>query len=160
MIMKKINVILLILWMIVIFLFSNEPALESTKVTHEVTKTVVNLVGNVIGHKVNENEMQTIIDQSFLFVRKSAHFLEYLVLGLLMINVLKDYYSVDKIVFLVSLLLCMIYACSDEFHQLFITGRSCQMKDVFIDTSGSFLGILIYYLLYKILQIKKKRKIS
>lgn len=158
--MKKINVILLVLWMIVIFLFSNEPASESTKVTHEVTKTVVNLVGNVTGHKVNENEMNTIIDQSFILVRKSAHFLEYLILGLLMFNVLKDYYSIDKIVFLLALLLCMIYACSDEFHQLFVFGRSGQMKDVLIDTSGSFLGILLYYFLYNTFQIKKKRKNS
>ena len=47
----------------------------------------------------------------------------------------------------------MLYSCTDEFHQLFINGRSGSFRDVLIDTIGILLGTY----LYKILVIKKKK---
>ena len=38
------------------------------------------------------------------------------------------------------------FAVSDEFHQLFVPGRSGNIKDVFIDTAGSVSGILLVWL--------------
>ena len=52
------------------------------------------------------------------------------------------------IIFLISL----IYAISDEFHQLFVIGRFASIKDIIIDMIGSSLAILIL----KILEIFKK----
>jgi VanZ family protein len=43
-----------------------------------------------------------------------------------------------------SLLICYLYALSDEFHQLFVIGRSGEFKDVIIDTLGSILAIIIF----------------
>ena len=48
-----------------------------------------------------------------------------------------------------SLLFCFLYACSDEFHQLFIPGRSGQFIDILIDTSGALIMLLIIYLWQK-----------
>ena len=45
--------------------------------------------------------------------------------------------------FIVSLLICVIYALSDEIHQLFIIGRSGNIIDVLIDSLGSIIGIFI-----------------
>ena len=45
--------------------------------------------------------------------------------------------------------MCVIYACSDEIHQLFIFGRSCELRDVLIDFIGSLLGVMIAYKFYK-----------
>lgn len=42
------------------------------------------------------------------------------------------------IVFLISL----IYAISDEFHQLFVVGRFASIKDIAIDMIGSSLALL------------------
>lgn len=52
-------------------------------------------------------------------------------------------------ILIISILMCVIYACSDEIHQLFVFGRSGEIRDVLIDFIGSFIGILIVYKSYK-----------
>ena len=66
-----------------------------------------------------------------------------------MFNLLKQY-SVTKIYYAIGL--SILYSCTDEFHQLFINGRSGSIKDVLIDS----IGILIGTYLYKLLFIKNK----
>lgn len=76
-------------------------------------------------------------------VRKSAHFIIYASLGFFT-AIHFGYYRLKKYKqFLVSLLICFLYAASDEFHQLFVNGRSGQFSDVMLDTAGSFIGIII-----------------
>ena len=54
----------------------------------------------------------------------------------------------------------MIYAISDEIHQLFVPGRSGQVRDVLIDSAGSLLGIIIVMAFEKLLiKFNKKHKI-
>ncbi|MBQ3466792.1 MAG: VanZ family protein, partial [Oscillospiraceae bacterium] len=43
--------------------------------------------------------------------------------------------------FLTGLLFCFLYACSDEFHQLFVPGRAGMFSDVLIDTVGVLFGL-------------------
>jgi len=42
-----------------------------------------------------------------------------------------------------ALLICILYAVSDEVHQLFIPGRGGQFKDVIIDSAGVLVEIII-----------------
>jgi VanZ family protein len=49
-----------------------------------------------------------------------------------------------------ALFLSVMYAFLDEWHQSFIPGRSAELRDVFIDSIGSFLGIMVYILILKI----------
>ena len=42
----------------------------------------------------------------------------------------------------------MKFLISDEVHQIYVPGRSCELRDVFIDTSGGFFGSLVYKLIY------------
>ncbi len=44
------------------------------------------------------------------------------------------------------LAICIFYAATDEFHQLFVSGRSGQLRDVCIDAAGAVIGICIYFL--------------
>jgi VanZ family protein len=39
---------------------------------------------------------------------------------------------------------CILYAISDEVHQLFVLGRGAQVVDVLIDSLGAFVGIGMY----------------
>lgn len=55
-----------------------------------------------------------------------------------------------------SVLLCMLYAITDEIHQHFVPGRSCELRDVLIDTTGALLGIFISYLIMRIFRREKK----
>ena len=43
-----------------------------------------------------------------------------------------------------SIMLGLVYAASDEIHQLYVPGRAGQFRDVLIDSAGVLLGICIY----------------
>lgn len=50
-----------------------------------------------------------------------------------------------------------LYACSDELHQYFVPGRSCQFKDVLIDTFGVITGIMLSMVIIRIYDILKNK---
>ena len=51
----------------------------------------------------------------------------------------------------ISVFFCFIYACTDEFHQMFVDGRGASFFDCLIDTTGAILGIVAALILYCIL---------
>lgn len=81
-------------------------------------------------------------------IRKSAHFIAYLILGFLVSHVMKNEAAVSPEIAWkrrgISLSLCVVYAVSDEFHQIFVPGRGPLLNDILIDGSGAALGILLY----------------
>ena len=87
--------------------------------------------------------------------RKVAHFTEYFILGLLLYINLKDRYK-DYRLLLFSILVCVIYASSDEVHQLFVADRNGSLKDVFIDSSGAVCGVFLTHLVDSICCQEKK----
>ena len=126
--------------MAIIFLFSNQQATISKNTSDEFIKSTI------IAISYNNNiNINLIIDNYSFIIRKIAHFMLYLVLGLFVYNVFKN----NKKRIIISLFICIFYACTDEFHQLFIFGRSCEIRDVIIDSIGSFIGILIYNYVYR-----------
>lgn len=150
--MKKINIILLIIWMIVIFMFSQDSAVSSTEKSDTIASKIVNIISDV----THNDNIEYYIDSIIVLVRKTAHFLEYLILGVLFINVVKDYKSLTLGVYIFSVVFCMLYASSDEIHQLFISDRSGRIFDVFIDTMGSITGISLFYLIKNRKRTKKQ----
>ncbi len=75
-------------------------------------------------------------------LREVMHMLEYFVLGILIINILKQYKIKYNLVIL-SIMLCFIYATTDEIHQVFVPGRSFQYFDILMDMIGAILGSLL-----------------
>lgn len=148
--MKKIiSFIVLILWMIVIFSFSSADANKSTGTSDKVITTMIEIKDKITNNETPNNEKEIIIKNSSFYIRKIAHITEYLILGFLTFNLLKQY-SVTNIYYAIGL--SILYSCTDEFHQLFISGRSGSIRDVLIDS----IGILIGTYLYKLLFIKNK----
>lgn len=148
--MKKIiSFIVLILWMIVIFSFSSADANKSTGTSDKVITTMIEIKDKITNNETPNNEKEIIVKNLSFYIRKIAHITEYLILGFLMFNLLKQY-SVTNIYYAIGL--SILYSCTDEFHQLFISGRSGSIRDVLIDS----IGILIGTYLYKLLFIKNK----
>lgn len=77
-------------------------------------------------------------------VRKSAHAVVYLVLGVLVMSLMREYLPRARRAAFWSLMIVCIYAVSDEVHQYFVGGRSGQISDVLLDTAGGLAGILLY----------------
>lgn len=146
---KVISFIVLILWMIVIFSFSSADANKSTGTSDKVITTMIEIKDKITNNETPNNEKEIIVKNSSFYIRKLAHITEYLILGFLMFNLLKQY-SVTNIYYAIGL--SILYSCTDEFHQLFISGRSGSIRDVLIDS----IGILIGTYLYKLLFIKNK----
>lgn len=129
--MKKIvNLLLLLGWCLLIFFFSSQNAVDSSETSSLVARFVPFL--------------------SLFWVRKLAHFIEFLVLGVLSCNVFKDYKTTCRKILMWASLFCLCYAFGDEMHQVFSDGRAPRIVDVLIDFIGSLAGIKLY------LKIKNK----
>lgn len=136
---KHITFSLIIIVMVMIFMFSNQNASDSTQLT------------NVLIDKLF-SEDHFLYEYSFILLRKSAHFLIFFTLGSLIyayLRIIKHNYAFRN-----GLFFSFLYAVFDEFHQFFIDGRSPELTDVLIDTSGAFVGIL-FVILVDIKVLKK-----
>lgn len=78
-------------------------------------------------------------------IRKSAHFLEFTGLAVLVYNAL--YRTCGTAKPLISFALTAAYAATDEIHQLFVEGRACRLFDLFVDSCGAATGIAVLSLL-------------
>lgn len=144
---KTIKLILIILCMILIFTFSSDTADVSTKKSDSV---IVKTCEVLMGRKLTEKEKEKYIDKLVFVVRKGAHFSIYLILGLLIMSYFKEIYLVSNKGLFIAILICFLYACSDEVHQLFVPGRSGEITDVLIDTTGGLVGSYLYYFIFTI----------
>jgi len=151
--MKKLYLCILILWMGVIFAFSNQNAEVSENISDGFTSKVVDVVASVKKDESIKENKKEIIEDSRFFIRKTAHFSLYLILGILIYLNVKDVKKINPII--ISLIFCILYACSDEMHQMFINERTAKVLDVLIDTTGSLTGILLIYLFSS----KKRKKV-
>lgn len=141
---KIIKWILVILWMGLIFYFSSRDSDSST----EQSRSVVNKTSIVeIYEEKNNTDNETALEDVDRIFRKVAHVVEYLVLAVLLCLALSEYnLSLNKIL-LISFIVCLLYSVSDEAHQLLVSGRSGEIRDIIIDNVGCIIGLLGYRLL-------------
>ena len=69
-------------------------------------------------------------------LRKIAHVTEYAILGALLTRAVRRPG--------LALALAVLYAASDEVHQLFVEGRHGSPLDVLIDTAGALAGVIAW----------------
>lgn len=128
--------------MAVIFSFSARPAEQSTGDSR--------WAGHMIGQLFvpgfedwSDKEQEAFAEKVDHPVRKTAHAMEYAVLGLLTAGAyIRRGTSIRKGI-LVPWGIATLYAASDEFHQLFVPGRSGQVSDVVLDSAGVLAGVLL-----------------
>lgn len=146
---------LTLIWMGVIFAFSAADSLHSANLSGGLFKK---LLAAVVPHWSSLPAMkQKIIYQRWhTMFRKCGHFSEYAVLGALLtltihkFFVVKNRLTLPKAEIWLPVLLSFLYAVSDEIHQIFVAGRSCEFRDMMLDTAGACCGMGIYYLLHGI----------
>ncbi|MCD7773759.1 MAG: VanZ family protein [Ruminococcus sp.] len=154
--------ILTLLWLCVIFRFSAMPAQQSS----EQSSLIISVLNSLFNLDLSSGEIiqKFSIAQSIdFFVRKTAHFTEYAILGVL------SFLSFSELgrrqarrrmfQFSASLIFCLLYAASDETHQLFVSGRSAAVRDVLIDFLGSVAGVAVI-LLVTLLKDKRKKRVA
>lgn len=128
--------------MIQIFVFSTETAERSDRTSGRVTSRVI----DIFYPEYDDSEPQRqkeIYDSVQHAVRKTAHFTEYAVLGLLLRFCLESWFGRRKRLAFIAWAGGTIYSGTDELHQLLIDGRSGQWSDVLLDSGGVLTGVLL-----------------
>ncbi len=159
---RMIWLLLVVLWMGVIFFFSSQNGEESSNLSGGITEFFAHLFHPNF-EELSEMEQQKLLGQFSYLIRKGAHFSEYAILGMLLTGWSRTFKWNKWIQGGVCWGIGTLYAMSDEFHQMFSDGRSPQIFDVCIDSSGVLFGILamgvVYAIMTLICQHNKARKI-
>ena len=141
-----------------IFIMSSKPADESGALSLSIDYNLCRLFRPDFD-SLPEEEQFKIAAKLDHIVRKTAHFLEFSVLGALLFA--------DFALFGIKRGFCILFAffsgaaaaVSDEIHQAFVPGRSCEAADMFIDSGGVLSGCLIAFLIFLlIISVKKKKE--
>jgi len=132
-----------IIVMVLIFCFSSLPE----KRVGQLTQPGIDFLNKVV-EKVNRAYPE---DIDWL---KIGHVIGYALLAIAFRHALMQYPRV-KIPNILSPLFSFLYSITDEFHQIFVPGRSSELRDILIDTSAASLAILLILIINKITGLRK-----
>ena len=140
---KYILTVLTIAWCIMIFSFSSVRAIRS----NDFTLKKAGFLSSLLVSGYNEKTIREQIDINALvhyLLRKAAHITEFAVLGALLVADIYLWFKPGRTALVISSLLTgAAYAISDEIHQYFVPGRSCELKDILIDSAGVTFGVIL-----------------
>lgn len=148
-----------LLWMGLIFGFSGQTGERSSALSGGVLHGLFSAL--VPGFRDMSGAAQAeLMGPWQLWIRKTAHFLVYLVLGALTALAAGSHPLRRRWKFLLPAALCLLYAAGDEFHQSFIPGRAPQVRDVCIDFAGALTGILLTRLFCSLWERHRRKRAS
>ncbi len=150
---RIILVILLIGTFYMIFNFSNQDGQKSGGLSRKVTTIIVEKI-----LFISDDTKVEKIEQIEPIIRKLAHFSIYMVTGILLMSLASTYQMETMRKIYISMLIGMIYAISDEIHQVFVPDRAAKVTDVIIDTLGVGTGIAMVLIIVKSINQRMKKK--
>lgn len=142
--------------MVLIFCFSAQSGGESGSLSDAIARMLASVFVGGFDNMLAEEQAQIIAQMSWP-IRKTAHASEYACLAMSLVITCWQLHAwrCDKkaavsslgrrvtLVSVVAFIIAVLYACSDEVHQLFIDGRAGQVADVLVDASGAAIGCLL-----------------
>lgn len=155
-IIRVILIVLLLMTFSIIFGFSSQDGEESKGLSRKITELITQ--NNEKIQSLSSQEKEEVLDRIEAVIRKIAHFSIYTIIGILLMALMCMFNIVDKTRVGITLVLGIIYAATDEFHQVFVQGRTALITDVVIDTMGVILGILLVLLIREIYRKIKEGK--
>lgn len=141
---------LVILCLCTIFLFSHQIGKTSESISDGFTIKIIEVYSKITHKEISESRKEELVKDLRKYIRKSAHFTIYLLLGIFVYSALRSYGCKHSLLY--AFVFCFLYACSDEVHQLFISNRTGRVFDVLIDTVGSCVGIGLVFLFKKLIK--------
>ena len=150
--------ILVVFWMGVIFKFSSANGEKSTGTSRSSLEKIITLFNK----NIDKDKLEGLVIKYDVVLRKFTHFSGYLVGGVLLYFM---YFYLNKLINnglvyikVYSVITGSLYAISDELHQYFVPGRSGEIKDVLLDSSGVITGVFLLFLLKYLLKKRKLKK--
>jgi VanZ family protein len=126
----------------VIYGLSAQVAVESNALSHGVTEVIVEAVHTVVP------SAELNVDTFNHLIRKNAHLFAYLILGFLVSHAFARNGLYGRENARHTLIICVLYALSDEVHQIMVPGRGPAFMDVMIDSLGVCIGLSLYYFMH------------
>lgn len=117
-IIRYILVICVITLCCVIFNFSSKESQNSSQSSGRVAGFLLDTFGN--GKQMTEQQRNEQIDSMQYIIRKTAHFLIYMLLGILLMCTTITFKWENTYRFNFCTMFAFLYACTDEFHQTFV----------------------------------------
>lgn len=149
---------LLLVWMLLIFLFSAQNGSLSSSVSEGFAAKVFSLIYPKF-NQMSASEQILFLESVMLPLRKLAHFTLYFVLGLIASGLFVTIRN--RGIFFKSAVswgFCVLYAISDEIHQYFVPERACAALDVIIDSAGAILAVALFALVICVIKPLKRFK--
>ncbi len=142
---------------ITIFALSSQPADASSDTSAGLIEVLYGTFFPSFSSLSADEQAQMIEDAQFA-VRKTAHFSAYALLGILFFYAYSRHSDKMKLTVPAAWASASVYAATDEIHQYFVPGRSCELRDVFIDSAGAAVGLALAVLCVLIYRKIKMRK--
>ena len=90
-------------------------------------------------------------------IRTIAHCLEFMGLSLLIFNATYATWE-KKLTPLIAFAGTVVYAITDEIHQIFVPGRAFQIIDILVDSTGALIGVIASFIILKIILYTRRAK--
>ena len=146
--------------MILIFSFSAKNGTSSAGMSIGYAKELARILSFLGFFQIHSNaDLMMHAEAVHTFVRKTAHFTEYAVLGFFTYKAVSCDVLDRKKAVLTAQLISTGYASTDEIHQMFVPGREGKVFDVMIDSCGAFCGIMVSLITQKLIEKKKGNQI-
>lgn len=145
-----------LLWMLFIFYLSSQNGVQSNELSKNVTRFLIQRWNLTIC--LPPTNLSFLSDSNMNdIVRSFGHLLLYFVLGFFVTNAFyhSKIYTISAMFY--SFLICLVFAFSDEFHQSFVPGRGAELFDIYIDSIGSFIGIIFSFILNEICRLIRNK---
>lgn len=155
---KYISWIPAVIIMGIIFSFSSKEADTSDESSLTIANQILTVYENIADAPIQEEIRSEKLSLINHFVRKAAHFLEYTILAIAIAFHLFVWKKEGRRLFLSTVLITAFYAATDEIHQLSIAGRSGQIKDVLLDSTGAITGALLFLLFVNLVLNRNMKK--
>jgi len=110
----------------------------------------------ILKERPTEARMKELVDHLNKPLRKMAHATVYFVLAILILLALDTNSNTFKRNIFIAIVICFCYSLTDEFHQMFVDGRTGKITDCLIDTAGAAIACFTYWIGMKWLDRKKK----
>ena len=143
---RTVFAILVIGIMAAVFLFSSQSGGDSNHLSKGILEHILSFF------QINADPMK--LDQYNLVLRKIAHFSLYFLLGAGTMGFLLTTPLKTKYCSMISILFCVLFAATDEYHQFLLGTRNGNVMDVLLDSMGPMVGVGVIAILGK----RKKSK--
>lgn len=137
-----------LIMMLTIFSFSAQSREQSGSMSMDISRTIIKIENRLLHRDMTDSELETAAKRIEHPLRKCAHVAEYFVLACLLMLSLHVWGMKGKKLFCTVLLITILFAAGDEFHQYLVGDRGPSVKDVMIDTCGVLTGMGVCGLIF------------